>query len=142
MLEVRRSLYVNGYPGHRKDTQKPRNGNNRLYKRMNEIGLQNWKIIPLLTFSCTKKIIREFEKQYISLTGADLNMMSPITYRKEYNTGYYLKNKKQFNSGMQVTVKSISKIFGNNKQVTVNLTYKIRYIIVMYVISRLGTGRI
>ena len=40
---------------HKKDAQRLKNGNIRLYKRMNENGLENWKIIPLLTFACDKK---------------------------------------------------------------------------------------
>ena len=80
--------------GHRKDAQIPRNVNNRLYVRMNGVGLQNWKIIPLLTFACNKNTILQFEKQWVDLIGADLNMRSPITDRKEYDAGYYLRNKK------------------------------------------------
>ena len=79
---------------HKKDAQRSRNVNNRLYKRMDEVGLQNWKTIPLLTFACDQKTIFEFEKQWIDLIGADLNIRSPITDRKEYNAGYYLGNKK------------------------------------------------
>ena len=31
---------------HRSDAQKPEHGNNRLYKRMREIGLKSWEILP------------------------------------------------------------------------------------------------
>ena len=79
---------------HKKDAQRSRNVNNRLYKRMGQIGLQNWKIIPLVTFVCVQKTIFGFEKQWIDLIGADLNVRSPITDRKKYNAGYYLGNKK------------------------------------------------
>ena len=80
--------------GHRSDAQ---NGGSKLYKRMREIGLQNWKIIPLLTFACDKKTILEFEKQWIDLIGADLNMISPITDQKEYNAAYHKANKVAIN---------------------------------------------
>ena len=74
-------------------------GNNKLYTRLNEVGLDNWKIIPLITFKCGKKTIRECEKQWVSLIGADLNTYSPFTDQKEYranwNAAYYKKNKKE-----------------------------------------------
>ena len=41
--------------GHKKHAQNPINGGNRLYKWMNEVGLQNWEMVPLLTFACDKK---------------------------------------------------------------------------------------
>ena len=78
---------------HRKDSQKLRNGNNRLYKRMVNVGIRNWKVIPLVTFACDQKTTFEFEKQWIVLIGADSNTNSPITDRKEYKAGYYLENK-------------------------------------------------
>ena len=79
--------------GHRKDAQIPRNVNNCLYVRMNGVGLQNWKIIPLLTFACNKNTIRQFEKQWVDIIGADLNMRSPITDRKEYKAEYHQNNR-------------------------------------------------
>ena len=57
---------------------------NKLFTRMDDVGLMNWKMVPLLTFACDQKTIFEFEKQWIDLIGADLNMVSPITDRKEY----------------------------------------------------------
>ena len=64
--------------------------NNKLFTRMCEIGLQNWKMVPLLTFAC---VCFEFEKQWIDLIGADLNMVSPITGRKEYKADYHQNNR-------------------------------------------------
>ena len=60
---------------------------------MNEIGLQDWEMVPLLTFACDKKTIFEFEKQWLGLIDADLNMRSPITDRKEYKAEYHLNNR-------------------------------------------------
>ena len=79
--------------GHRKDAQRIGNENNRLYVRMNGVGLQNWKIIPLLTFACDQRTIFSFEKQWIDLIGPDLNMRSPITDRKEYKAEYHQNNR-------------------------------------------------
>ena len=73
------------------------NGCSKLHKRMGEVGLQNWKIVPLITFACDKKTIFEFEKQWVNSTGANLNTRSPVTDRKEYNASYYLENKKAIN---------------------------------------------
>ena len=67
---------------------------NKLFTRMFDVGVRNWRIIPLLTFACDQKTIFEFEKQWIDLIGADLNIRPPITDRKKYNAGYYLENKK------------------------------------------------
>ena len=83
--------------GHRSDAQSLKNGGSKVYKRMREIGLQNWKMVPLLTFACDKKTILEFEKQWIGLIGADLNMISPITDQKEYNAAYHKANKVAIN---------------------------------------------
>lgn len=69
--------------------------NNRLYKRMNDVGIMSWQIIPLLTFACNQKTIRDFERQWVTATGAGLNTYSPITDRKEYKKEYdatYHKN--------------------------------------------------
>ena len=60
----------------------------KLYKRMREVGTDNWEIIPLLSFSCDQKTIREFEKEWCEAIGTDLNMISPFTDKKEYNANY------------------------------------------------------
>ena len=70
------------------------NEDNKLSTRMNDVGLMNWKMVPLLTFACDQKTIFEFEKKWIDLMGSGLNVRSPITDRKEYDAGYYLRNKK------------------------------------------------
>lgn len=67
--------------------------NNKLYVRMREVGLYNWEIIPLLSFTCGKKTIREFEKKWVKILCSDLNSFSPITNKKEYNANYYESNK-------------------------------------------------
>ena len=60
--------------------------NNKLYTRMCKIGLYNWQIIPLLTFACDKKTIREFEKSWVEVLNTDLNTYSPLSdsYMKRY----------------------------------------------------------
>ena len=68
-------------------------GNNRLYVRMNEIGLGNWEILPLLSRMCGIKTIREVEKNWIRILKADLNSYSSVTDRKEYRAAYYKNNK-------------------------------------------------
>ena len=87
---------------HRSDAKSLKNGGTRVYKRMREIGLQNWKIIPLLTFACDKKTILEFEKQWVGLIGPDLNMVSPITDQKEYSATYHKANKTAVNQRHKV----------------------------------------
>ena len=51
--------------------------NSRFNTRMLEVGKYNWQIIPLLTFSCDKKTIREFEKSWVEILNTDLNTYSP-----------------------------------------------------------------
>ena len=46
---------------------------------MCEAGITNWQIIPLLTFACDKKPIREFEKSWIEVLNTDLNTYSPLS---------------------------------------------------------------
>lgn len=85
---------------HRCDAIRVGNENNRLYKRMCEVGLQNWEILPLLGRTCDIKTIYELERKWIDVVGADLNTNSPITtisekkeHKKEYDVGYYENNK-------------------------------------------------
>ena len=74
------------------------NENNRLYKKMREVGLGNWKMIPLLSFTCDKKTILEFEKEWCNALNADLNTYSPVLTpdeRKQYNADYREFNKEK-----------------------------------------------
>ena len=73
-------------------------GNSKLYKKMREVGVHNWKIVPLLTFACNRDTIVAFEEQWVKATGADLNTISPVNEdvaKKEYNRRYYKKNKEE-----------------------------------------------
>ena len=74
------------------------NENNKLYRRMREVGLRNWEIVPLLTLECTRDEIRAFERNWAVLLGADLNSVSPMTTAEELsrrNAEYYAKNRKE-----------------------------------------------
>ena len=58
--------------------------NSRLYKRMDEVGLQKWEIVPLVVVpSCGKIEILNFEKSWIGLLNPDLNINSPIKENDE-----------------------------------------------------------
>ena len=94
-LPLERRLYL-----HRQAAVIPGNGNNRLYKRMNGIGLDNWKVLPLLSRMCGIKTIREIERKWIRILSADLNSYLPIReekmfkeYMVNYYVGYYKDNK-------------------------------------------------
>ena len=70
--------------------------NNKLFSRMNDVGIKNWKVILLLTFSCDQKTIFGFERAWIKTTGADLNTYLPIREegtRKEYFANYRENNR-------------------------------------------------
>lgn len=75
-------------------------GGTKLYKKMREVGVDNWEIVPLLSFTCDKNTILEFEKEWIRILKADLNKNSPIGLNMELNketrkrvqARYYHKN--------------------------------------------------
>ena len=70
--------------------------NTKLYTKMREVGLNNWKIIPLLQRTCDKKTILELEMEKCNELNADLNMRSPFLgfdNKKEYFVKYYQFNK-------------------------------------------------
>ena len=82
--------------GHRHAAIKPGNENNRLYKRMREIGLDNWEVLPLLARVCGIKEIREVERKWVEILKAGLNSNLPIREEEtveEYNAAYREKNK-------------------------------------------------
>ena len=81
---------------HRSDAIRSGNENNRLYKRMREIGLGNWEILPLLAWVCGIKEIREVERKWIKILNAGLNSYLPVREEEtveEYQAAYYEKNK-------------------------------------------------
>ena len=67
--------------------------NNRLFVRMNDVGLGNWEILPLVSRGCNIKTIREVERKWIKILDADLNTYSPVTDQKEYMATYRKNNK-------------------------------------------------
>ena len=80
----------------------------KLYRRMSEVGLQNWEIVPLVIIpKCTRTEILNVEKLWLGFLNPDLNTFSPIdvdnkwnsAHRRDYNRQYYLnsiKGKKIF----------------------------------------------
>ena len=70
--------------------------NIKLYRKMCEVGLGSWEIVPLLSFMCDKKTICEFEKEWCNALNADLNMRFPFSgfdNKKEYLANYRESNK-------------------------------------------------
>ena len=55
----------------------------KVLKRMSEVGVENWKIVPLLTLECTRDEIRSLERKWCEVLEADLNTISPITSKEE-----------------------------------------------------------
>ena len=103
--------------------------NNRLYVRMNEIGLENWEILPLLARTCSKKEICEVEKNWVRILMADLNTYSPITNKKEYQAACYENNKDAIKAYYEKNKDAIkeykAKYRGNNKDAIKE--YKAKY---------------
>ena len=94
---------------HRYKAKRIRTKSNRLYKRMNEVGLQNWKILPLITFACDTKTILEFERDWINVLQADLNIKLPIRREcttREYHATYREANKGKIHNHFKCIVRS------------------------------------
>ena len=70
----------------------------KLYERMREVGIDSWMIVPLLTFTCDRNTILEFEKEWIKVLKADLNKYSPIINisKIEYRANHYRLNKEVY----------------------------------------------
>ena len=53
-------------------------GGSKLYKKMREVGVNRWKIVPLLTIPCDRAEICEYEQEWIKALNADLNMTAAV----------------------------------------------------------------
>ena len=81
---------------HKYDARRVGYENDKLYKRMREVDLRSWEILPLFCRTCDIKTIRELERKWIGVIGADLNTYSPIMEEEtvqEYQANYYKPNK-------------------------------------------------
>ena len=63
---------------HKSEAKTKRFPNRKLYNRMREVGLNNWKITPLQTMECTKDEIRTYERNWCDLLEANLNLRKPF----------------------------------------------------------------
>ena len=80
---------------HKRHARQKRFANFKIYQRMNEVGLDNWKIVPLLTLECTRDEIRAFERRWFEVLEADLNSNLPIISAEEIRekrVEYYTAN--------------------------------------------------
>ena len=68
---------------HKSSAKQKQKENFKIYQRMNEVGLDNWKIVPLLTLKCTQNEIRAFERSWFEVLEADLNLISTLTTVEE-----------------------------------------------------------
>ena len=87
---------------HKSNTKKKQNEKCKLYKRMLEVGLENWEIVPLLTLECTRDEIRAFEREWADLLEADLNSNLPMIKAEEKREAanrrcvkHYVNNRKE-----------------------------------------------
>ena len=78
---------------HRHDSKRC---NSKFYKKMRTVGLYKWKILPLLVCVCNQKEIRDFEKNWIALSNADLNTVSPLDVDNIWGNIGYEKVKKDY----------------------------------------------
>ena len=83
---------------HRSRSKLEKYGNTKLYKKMCEVGLNNWEMISILSFTCDKKTILKFEKEKYYELNADLNTYSPFSgfeNKKEYFANFRELNKQK-----------------------------------------------
>ena len=83
---------------HKSHAKQKQNENCKLYKRILEVGLENWEIVPLLTLECTRDEIRAFEREWADLLEADLNSISPMATAEESSrrrVEYYASNREE-----------------------------------------------
>ena len=81
---------------HRSNCLRPGNKDNRLYKRMREVGPENWIMRQLLSMNCTKNQIRVFERMLCEILRSDLNSCVPFqtdAERMEYCEAYRKNNR-------------------------------------------------
>ena len=88
------------FNAHKQNAGNPSNlkyhGGSKLYKKMREVGIHKWKIVPLLTFACNQKTIFEFEQEWLRATGANLNTALPVDedlVKRATNLKYRKNNK-------------------------------------------------
>ena len=60
------------------------NEKNKLYTRMRQVGLENWKIVPIFVKTCSKEEILKVEKKFIQVLDANLNTNSPFPNDADY----------------------------------------------------------
>ena len=83
---------------HKSASRLIKNCNIKLYKKMCEVGLNNWEMVSLFSISCDKKTILKFEKEQCKKLNSNLNMRSPFTgleNRKDYFVNYHKLNKEK-----------------------------------------------
>ena len=68
---------------HKSEANQKRSEDRKVYRRMNEVGLNNWEIVPLLTLECTRDEIRAFERKWVEVLEANMNSISPMTTAEE-----------------------------------------------------------
>ena len=76
---------------HKNDSLRIGNVGSKLYTRMQQVGLENWVMRPLLTLVCSRDEIRTFEKMWWDILRADLNSYFPIRSAAER----YRQNKEE-----------------------------------------------
>ena len=75
------------------------NRTSKLYTKMQEIGVNNWQVVPLLTFTCDKNTIREFEGKWVEVLNTDLNTYSPLS--DNYEKRCRLPDRELYHSNIQ-----------------------------------------
>ena len=80
---------------HKSDSKRDKNKNTSLYKLMNEIGFERFRIQLLEDYHCEDKYeLRQREGHYIREQGT-LNKLVAGREKKEYNKEYYEANKEE-----------------------------------------------
>ena len=75
-------------------TASKRCNNNKFHTKMKEVGIYNWKIVSLLTYSCDQKTIMEFERKWVEILNPVLNTYYPLDTDNKWNSNIKREQKK------------------------------------------------
>ena len=107
---------VKRYSKHKSDSQKEKSVNISLYKLINEIGFNRFRIELICDYPCEDKYqLLQKESEYIREIGT-LNMIIPNRTVQENKKEYYMKNKTDINIKHRAHYAQNSEYFKNQKK--------------------------
>ena len=144
------------FSSHKSDSVGIFSDGTKLYKRMREVGPNNWFIRPLLTLEstmCSRDEIRVFERMWCKILNADLNTICPsrsdaeryqqnkevilrkkAEYRQNNREDILRKKAVHYRKNKEVILRKNAKRYQQNKEVILRKKAEYRQIIYMKVL--------